>query len=137
MSAVVRVDGEPAPQGSKRHVGNGVMVESSKKVKPWRSAVVAAILDQVKLADRGLDGPVGCHISFQLRAPRSASKKDLAKGPMRKPDIDKLARATLDALVTSGWIVDDARVVTLSLHKRYCEANEPTGAYINLWKAGW
>jgi hypothetical protein len=25
--------GDPAPQGSKRHVGNGVMIEASKKVK--------------------------------------------------------------------------------------------------------
>ena len=30
------VIGIPGAQGSKRHVGNGVMVESSKKVKPWR-----------------------------------------------------------------------------------------------------
>lgn len=29
------VIGLPAPQGSKKHVGHGVMVESSKKVKPW------------------------------------------------------------------------------------------------------
>ena len=37
-----RVYGTPAPQGSKRHVGRGVMVESSKKVAPWRQDVVAA-----------------------------------------------------------------------------------------------
>ena len=35
------VHGLPAPQGSKRHVGKGVMVESSKYVKPWREAVKA------------------------------------------------------------------------------------------------
>ena len=35
----ITVHGTPAPQGSKRHVGNGVMVESSAKVKPWREAV--------------------------------------------------------------------------------------------------
>jgi Holliday junction resolvase RusA-like endonuclease len=39
---VITVFGQPAPQGSKRHVGHGVMVESSKKVKPWRQDVVAA-----------------------------------------------------------------------------------------------
>lgn len=36
------VYGEPAPQGSKRHVGGGRMIESSAKVKPWRQDVVAA-----------------------------------------------------------------------------------------------
>lgn len=30
MSLTVTVLGTPAPQGSKRHVGNGVVVESSK-----------------------------------------------------------------------------------------------------------
>ena len=32
-------DMAPAPQGSKRHVGKGVMVESCKHVKPWRLLV--------------------------------------------------------------------------------------------------
>jgi crossover junction endodeoxyribonuclease RusA len=35
----IRINGIPAPQGSKRHVGNGVMIESSKAVGPWREAV--------------------------------------------------------------------------------------------------
>ena len=35
--------GTPAPQGSKRHVGGGRMVESSKLVGPWREAVKAAV----------------------------------------------------------------------------------------------
>ena len=36
------VNGLPAPQGSHKHVGGGRMVESSKKVKPWRQDVKAA-----------------------------------------------------------------------------------------------
>ena len=34
------VPGIPAPQGSKRHVGHGVMVESSARVKSWRVDIV-------------------------------------------------------------------------------------------------
>ena len=37
--------GLPAPQGSKTHIGNGRMVESSKRVKPWRRQVAAAYVD--------------------------------------------------------------------------------------------
>src|SRR5690606_16868121 len=33
------VPGRPAPQGSKRHVGNGVMLESSKAVAAWRTTI--------------------------------------------------------------------------------------------------
>jgi len=37
--------GVPAPQGSKRHVGRGVLVESSKALGPWRDAVAWAARD--------------------------------------------------------------------------------------------
>jgi Holliday junction resolvase RusA-like endonuclease len=34
----------PAPQGSKRHVGKGVLVESCRNVKPWRELVAQAAM---------------------------------------------------------------------------------------------
>ena len=42
MRLTIVAYGQPAPQGSKRHVGKGVMVESSKKLRPWRQDVKAA-----------------------------------------------------------------------------------------------
>lgn len=36
------VPGRPAPQGSKRHVGHGIMVESSRDLGPWRERVALA-----------------------------------------------------------------------------------------------
>ena len=41
----IPVRGLPAPQGSKRHIGHGIMIENSKKVKPWRQDVRAAAID--------------------------------------------------------------------------------------------
>ena len=41
----IPVIGMPAPQGSKRHVGNGIMIENSKRVKPWRQDVKEAALE--------------------------------------------------------------------------------------------
>jgi len=32
----IPVLGIPAAQGSKKHVGRGILIESSKKVAPWR-----------------------------------------------------------------------------------------------------
>ena len=60
----VFIPGVPAPQGSKRHVGGGRLVESSKKVKPWRRAVNAAPPmvqrpDLDKLIRSTLDGLTG------------------------------------------------------------------------------
>lgn len=105
--------GSPAPQGSKRHVGGGVMVESSKAVKPWREAVKAAALDAMGgewVPDAPLDGPLVVRMVFTLRKPASAPKKRRT-WPDRTPDLSKLARATEDALTDAGVWADDARVV--------------------------
>jgi crossover junction endodeoxyribonuclease RusA len=105
----------PAPQGSKRHVGRGIMVESSTKVKPWREAVKWAFLETRKAM---MLGPVSVSMFFTLPKPKSAPKKRRTS-PDRKPDIDKLVRSTLDALTQAGAIEDDARVVWLTAQKLY------------------
>jgi hypothetical protein len=71
ITIVVR--GTPAPQGSKRHLGNGVMVESSKHVKPWRDAVrsdAAAVRDALPFWTEPLDGPLVVDMVFTLHRPR-------------------------------------------------------------------
>lgn len=129
----IRVIGTPGPQGSKRHVGGGIMVESSKKVAPWREDVANAAEKQVAREDRGIDGPLSVGMVFILRAPGSASKKRLAMGPIAPPDISKLVRSTEDALTTSGVWKDDARVVNYhKLTKRYAADGEATGAEIEI-----
>ena len=45
---LIRINGLPAPQGSKRHVGGGIMVESSKRAKPWRQDVMHQARDQYR-----------------------------------------------------------------------------------------
>jgi hypothetical protein len=66
VGLVISVYGEVGPQGSKRHIGNGVMKSAPKKRVTW---------------------------------------------PDRRPDVDKMVRSTLDALVQVGAIEDDARVI--------------------------
>ena len=54
--------GVPAPQGSKRHVGMGRMIESCKALKPWREMIIA---DAKKLGiEAPLDTPVGVSLVF-------------------------------------------------------------------------
>jgi len=115
MPAAMRiiVHGDPAPQGSKKFVGmaagHGVMVESSKKAKPWRQDVVAEAL-KVRDGAPAMDGPLGVTMVFTVPKPASAPKRRRTYA-MRKPDLSKLARSTEDALVTAGVIADDARIV--------------------------
>jgi Holliday junction resolvase RusA-like endonuclease len=125
---VIDVFGEPAPQGSKRHVGRGIMVESSAKVKPWREAVTFAAAQAAAKGFRQV-GPVGVTIMFYVRRPPSAPKS--RRYPDRKPDLDKLIRSTLDALVIGGVIEDDARIIAIRAGKVYAKTR-PTGALIEI-----
>lgn len=119
------VAGTPAPQGSKRHVGGGRMIESSKKVKPWREAV--ARVASAHLLDEPLDGHLRVIIRFELPAPM---KSRFGNRPAVPPDIDKLVRSTLDGLTTSRLIVDDARIVALTATKHW--ASDVPGAEITI-----
>lgn len=129
-SAHITVYGIPAPQGSKRHVGRGIMIESSKKVKPWREAVKWAIFEKLGPDFETISGPVVVSIEFQLPKPKSSPKKRLH--PDSKPDIDKLIRSTLDAITESSVIEDDARVVRLQSSKVFCGAGDKPGASIKV-----
>lgn len=110
------VRGVPAPQGSKRHVGNGVMVESSKKVAPWREDVRQAAIAALGGAEP-FSGPVRVNVLFHLHKPRTAPKWRYL--PFVKPDIDKLVRSTLDALKSACVYLDDSQVCELYAAKEY------------------
>lgn len=127
---------EPAPQGSKRHVGNGRMVEASAKVKPWRFAVSQAAL---QTAQPLIDGPVSVLITFLFSRPKAhynskGQLKDAAPFyKSNKPDLDKLCRSTLDG-ITNVLIKDDSQVVTLIAAKQYANEGELPGALITISK---
>ena len=109
------IDGEPAPQGSKNgFVKNGrvVLVESSKKVKPWREAVARTTQAQVPCP---LQNAVEVALVFHLPRPKTVTRK----WPAVKPDLDKLVRSTFDGLTTGGLYTDDALVIALSASKQY------------------
>lgn len=124
------VPGNPAPQGSKSVGKRGkkvVLYESSKKVKPWRAAVSAVAR---KYCKHVLEGAVKVEIIFYMPRP-----KQLPKGrihPSVTPDIDKLARSTLDALTGIAY-KDDGQVTDLTPLKRYHPDGWP-GAVITISK---
>lgn len=138
------VMGTPAPQGSKKGFarnGRVMMVESSKKVGPWREAVVAQC-QRDGLAGRMMTGPVSVDLLFLLPRPKGhygtgrnadVLKPGSPKYPTGKPDTDKLARAVMDALVQAGVLKDDSQVVALDARKAYCSAGDPVpGAHVTV-----
>lgn len=139
------VQGAAAPQGSKRHLGHGVMIESSKRVKPWRSDVRDAAYEamhRVKPPENlaflpALTAPVKVAVEFVYRRPAGHFLSDGAslsaagrragyppgRGSKSGGDLDKLVRAILDSL--SGIVfVDDGQVVDIRATKVYGPRDE-------------
>ncbi len=133
----ITVYGSPAPQGSKRFVGHagngrGIMIESSKAVKPWREAVKHAARE--KWAGM-FSGAVEIEITFTIQKPKSAPKSRVTY-PDKKPDLSKLVRSTEDALTDAGVWEDDARVVSCLARKvfpgEHPKALATPGAFIEI-----
>lgn len=120
--------GIPAPQGSKKHVGGGVMVESSKKIKPWREAVKCAAID-VMDGRPPLDGPLVVRMVFTMPKPKSAPKRKRT-WPATMPDLSKLVRSTEDALTDAGVWADDARVVDYERAAKVYPGEDPEALHI-------
>jgi Holliday junction resolvase RusA-like endonuclease len=115
--------GEPKPQGSKRHVGNGVMIEASD-VKPWRKAIANAVFEAWVRSgdDRPFTEPVIVWATFYIRRPKSV-KRPL---PSVAPDLDKLCRGLGDALsIDAVALQDDALIVKWHAAKVYADGHEP------------
>ena len=126
------VRGTPAPQGSKRHVGGGRMIEMSKAVGPWREAVRAET--QRVMAGIPIAGAVLVDINFGLKRPqghyRTGRNAHLIRPaappyPAGRPDLDKLARAVLDGLTEGGAWKDDGQVAKLAASKNWAGASGP------------
>jgi crossover junction endodeoxyribonuclease RusA len=114
--------GKPAQQGSKRYVGNGIMLETNPELKSWRAVVATAC---------PITTPLTCgiaiEIEFRYNRPAShfgtRSKQRYLKGnaPIYKtsaPDCDKLIRAVGDSLKGIAY-VDDALIVKITASKLY------------------
>lgn len=121
--------GRPAPQGSRRYVGHGVTIDASKRLKPWRSAVVEAAMNAMHAAGVDvwpLDGPVRVYVTFRALKPRSAPKRRWTAPTTRTSgDLDKLVRACLDGLTDAGVWRDDSQVVALMAYKIYPDPADP------------
>jgi Holliday junction resolvase RusA-like endonuclease len=137
------VEGTPAPQGSKKaFVVKGpkgpraVLIDDDKQaLKVWRKLVEVAAL-QAMLHPispfRPIPAQVAVKVEIEFRVLRPASvSEDARPFPSVRPDVDKYARAALDALTTAGIYTDDGQVVDLHVTKVYADA---AGAAVGVWE---
>lgn len=94
-----------------------ILTSDNPNLKAFRREVSRiAVAKMSGSAIAGKHVPVEVHLEFVFERPASVSARRVY--PVVKPDIDKLERATLDAL-TGTVYEDDAQVVTVSKAKRY------------------
>lgn len=91
-----------------------IVTSDNKSVKGWEQSVRAAI--QQHAPGVFFHGPVTVRITFELPRPKSMPKR--VEHHVKKPDIDKLARGSLDAMKGVLWN-DDSQVVELVARKVY------------------
>lgn len=116
-----QVRGLPVPQGSTRTwIVNGkpVTTSAAKGLSGWRRLV--ADVAQGCAPPELWEGPVSVLLAFDLPKPKSVPRTKItpASWPAKRPDLDKLCRAVLDA-ITHVIIADDSQVVSLYATKEY------------------
>jgi Holliday junction resolvase RusA-like endonuclease len=135
VTVTFHVPGIAQPGGSKRHVGNGIIIDANPKAKDWKQTVAAFA---ARAFTAPLGGPLSLTITFLRQRPKSHYRKDgtLKPGafhewPTTKPDCTKLVRSTEDALKGIAWR-DDAQVCRQLIEKRYVRDGEAPGASIRV-----
>lgn len=143
----VFVPGKPAPQGSKmarpiykgrgdarEFTGKVAQVESSKPgLEAWRADVRAAFVADGQPRLRFAQGvPVSIRLTFVMPRPSGMPKRKATPPHTKRPDVDKLLRAVMDALTSAGVLHDDSQVVEQYSAKRYAELDETPGCLIHV-----
>lgn len=143
---IAEVIDTPVTQGSIKSLGKGrpSIHANAKTLKPWREHLIGEFREQMQARPPWrdhwpLEGPVAVDVTFTVRKPASAPKRRRT-WPAKKPDLDKLLRAVLDALTIAGAIGDDAQVVESSARKvfprEHPQASDAPGALIYLYRVG-
>ncbi len=106
--------------------GQARVTSDNNKTMPYRHAVTQ--IARWKMADENINEPMAAKhvpvkvmLEFHVARPKSIPKKRTE--PAVKPDLDKLVRATMDAL-KSVLYVDDGQVTELRAKKKYAEGPE-------------
>lgn len=130
-TSAVFVPGTPIPQGSARAFvvkGRAVVTGANAKTNPWRADIAAHVRSAIGPSIAIPEGPVAVHLGFVMPRRKSEPKR-VTPAHIRKPDLDKLVRAVLDA-ITGLAFADDSQVTEIETHKITAGIGEQPGVYV-------
>jgi crossover junction endodeoxyribonuclease RusA len=119
----------PRPQGSKRHVGGGRLIEASPDLKPWREAIANAVFQAWEETGDSSPFTEAVEVQATFYLPRPKTVKRLLPAVM--PDLDKLQRSLGDGLsINCQALADDSLIVKWDARKLYAEDPSQVGVRV-------
>ena len=120
-----KVDANPVGKQRARYVkrGNFVQTYTPEKTRTYETLIKDAAIEAMG-ASEPLETPVSLYLYIRVPIPKSYSKNRTvaclsgSERPAKKPDIDNVAKAFLDAMNGTVYL-DDTQVVELNIKKVY------------------
>lgn len=120
------VAGEPKaqPRAKAARIGGFIRIYTPNTAKVWKEAVAAAARKALGKRWAKLEGPLSLNLAFSMPRPqahylKAGLRPDAPTHHTKKPDVDNLAKAVMDALTDCGVWVDDDQIASLSVTKFY------------------
>ena len=121
---ILTIPGEPVAKGRPRMMKSGIAFTPTK-TRNYETLVKELYI--IENRDKPmLEGQLSASINAHFTIPKSASKKNREKmleweiRPTKRPDLDNIAKAVLDALNGLAY-QDDSQIVSLTVNKFYSE----------------
>lgn len=135
------IPGQPRGKGRPRAVkiGNSLRLYTDAKTRAYETQI--ASIYKKKYGDKAgfQDKPVTIEIQAVYEIPKSATRaqrRQMMAGeilPLKKPDIDNVVKAIMDALQGDDMAyTDDKQVATITAEKRYETSKQPAGVYVTI-----
>jgi len=147
LRAVIRIDGLPIPKGNVKAFvmksGKAMVHHASNDLKGWELRIATEAQSEREkmtshLTSRSInwarpqimEAPMKVMLDFVMLRPKSYPKTKW-RPCTKRPDIDKLARAALDAL-TGIFFNDDSQVIDMTVTKRFTFPGESPGLIVRV-----
>ena len=127
------VPGVPVPQGNLSASRTGRLYHTNNdSLEPWRHSIGWRARQAMREAKSDVlqDVPIALSMWFVLYRPKSTAKTRATPWAIKKPDLDKLARAVGDSL-TGPVYLDDSQIVEIHCYKRISDGDDdPCGVEV-------